>query len=34
MAQEAGYDSFEVIQDLRWVFKVRVPNSELGHSTR
>lgn len=30
MAKEAGYDSFEVIQDLKWVFKVRVPTPNLG----
>jgi len=30
MAQEAGYDRFEVIQELRWVFKVRVPTPNLG----
>ena len=30
MAQEEGYHSCEVIPDLRWVFKVRVPTPHLG----
>lgn len=30
MAQDAGYDSYELTQDLRWVFKVRVPTPNLG----
>jgi hypothetical protein len=29
MAQEVGYDNFEVIPELRWVFKVRVPTPNL-----
>jgi len=29
-AQEEGYDGYEVIEDLRWVFKVRVPTPNLG----
>ena len=30
MAQDAGYDTYELTQDLRWVFKVRVPTPNLG----
>lgn len=30
MAQQRGYDTAEVIQKLRWVFKVRVPTPNLG----
>lgn len=29
MAQEAGYDGFEMIQELHWGFRVRVPTPQL-----